>query len=112
MKNQVVNLRESGLPYTSMNRVEDSYLFCRRHFLRAAGTIGVLALTKADAAETSGFLSAFFAFDREIHKFMAARNVPGGALAVVKDRRLVYARGYGWADRESKVPVKPTSLFR
>lgn len=43
---------------------------------------------------------------------MAARQVPGGALAVVKDRRLVYARGYGWADRDAKIPVKADSLFR
>ncbi len=44
--------------------------------------------------------------------FMAERKVPGGALAVVKDRRLVYARGYGWANREERVAVQPTSLFR
>ena len=43
---------------------------------------------------------------------MSARHVPGGALAVVKDRRLVYRRGYGWADRENKAPVTPASLFR
>jgi len=43
---------------------------------------------------------------------MSARNIPGGALAVVKDRQLVYTRGYGWADRENKVSVKPASLFR
>ena len=43
---------------------------------------------------------------------MQARNIPGGALAVVKDGRLAYTRGYGWADRENKVPAKPTSLFR
>lgn len=43
---------------------------------------------------------------------MKARHVPGGALAVVKDGRLVYAKGYGWADREKKAPVTPTSLFR
>src|SRR5207244_1223876 len=79
----------------AVNQNTDKRSFSRRHFLRATGTIGLLALTKADAAETSGFLSAFFSFDREIRKFMAARNVPGGALAVVKDRRLVYARGYG-----------------
>ena len=66
----------------------------------------------AQSGGTSGFLSPFFTFDREIQKFMSARNVPGGALAVVKDGRLVYTRGYGWADRENKVPVKPTSLFR
>ena len=95
-----------------VNQKNDNRSFSRRHFLRAAGTIGVLALTKADAAETSGFLSAFFSFDREIQKFMQARNIPGAALAVVKDQRLVCARGYGWADRENKIPVKPTSLFR
>jgi N-acyl-D-amino-acid deacylase len=43
---------------------------------------------------------------------MQARGIPGGALAVVKDRRLVYARGYGWADRENRVAVRPDSLFR
>lgn len=43
---------------------------------------------------------------------MRERGVPGGALAVVKDRRLVYAKGYGWADRERQIPATPTSLFR
>ena len=43
---------------------------------------------------------------------MTARNVPGGALAVVKDGRLVYARGYGWANREMQIPATPSSLFR
>lgn len=52
------------------------------------------------------------AFDAAMQAFMAARKVPGGALAVVKDRRLVYARGYGWADRDKKIPVRPESLFR
>jgi CubicO group peptidase (beta-lactamase class C family) len=52
------------------------------------------------------------AFDREVNAFMAARKVPGGALAVVKNGRLIYARGYGWADRDKKVPVHPDSLFR
>src|SRR5206468_10275316 len=87
----------------------------RRDFLRAGG-MAALALSNtgawAQSSETSGLLSPFFTFDREIQKFMAARNVPGGALAVVKDRRLVYTRGYGWADRENKALVKPTSLFR
>ncbi len=52
------------------------------------------------------------AFDQEMQALMAAHQFPGGALAVVKDRRLVYARGYGWADREAKSAVKADSLFR
>jgi N-acyl-D-amino-acid deacylase len=43
---------------------------------------------------------------------MAARHIPGGALAIVKDRRLVHARGYGWANREKQMAVTPHSLFR
>src|SRR5438128_5059979 len=90
-------------------------VWSRREFLRRGG-MAAFALTQADASAaapvTSGFLSPFSTFDREIQKFMSARNVPGGALAVVKDGRLTYTRGYGWADRENKVPMKPTSLFR
>ena len=32
--------------------------------------------------------------------FMAERKAPGGALAVTKDRRLAYARGFGLANVE------------
>ena len=51
-------------------------------------------------------------FDNTVMEFMRKRRVPGGALAVMKDGRLVYARGYGWASVEKHVPVQPTSLFR
>jgi len=51
-------------------------------------------------------------FDRLMFSFMAANKVPGGALAVTKGGRLVYARGFGYADVERKEPVQPTSLFR
>lgn len=43
---------------------------------------------------------------------MKAREIPGGSLAVVKDRRLVYAKGYGLADREKNLSVQADSLFR
>lgn len=51
-------------------------------------------------------------FDRTMEQFMRERGIAGGALAVVKDRRLIYARGYGLADREKQTPVAPDSLFR
>ena len=36
---------------------------------------------------------------------------PGCALGVVKDGRLVYARGYGMADLEHSIPITPRSVF-
>ncbi|HUR44527.1 MAG TPA: serine hydrolase domain-containing protein [Candidatus Saccharimonadales bacterium] len=43
---------------------------------------------------------------------MRPRKIPGGAIAVVRGKRLVYTQGYGTANRERKTPVRPNSLFR
>ena len=78
----------------------------RRRFLAATAAVAPLF-----ARGTEPPLS-LASFDREMEAFIAARKIPGGALAVVKDGRLVHARGYGWADRERQQRVEPTSLFR
>jgi CubicO group peptidase (beta-lactamase class C family) len=38
--------------------------------------------------------------------------IPGGAVALVRDGKLIYARGFGYADVENKTPVQPDALFR
>lgn len=50
--------------------------------------------------------------DRPVRAFMQRWNVPGLALAVVADGRLVLARGYGYADPAAGEPMQPDSLFR
>jgi CubicO group peptidase (beta-lactamase class C family) len=37
---------------------------------------------------------------------------PGAALGIVKDGRLIYARGYGMANLEYDIPITPQSVFR
>ena len=81
----------------------------RRRFL--AGIAAVSAAPLALAAQTSPITPAA-AFDEAIGEFMKERNVPGGALAVARNGKLVYASGYGWADREAKAAARPDSLFR
>ena len=51
-------------------------------------------------------------YDRIVAQLMADHDVPGAAIAVLRHGRLVYARGFGMADRENGVPVQPDSLFR
>ena len=92
-----------------MSRLESPRI-CRRHFLATCGVVLVGARARLVSAAVS--VARLASFDHEVEQFMEARQIPGGALAVVKDRRLVYARGYGWADREKKVPVRADSLFR
>lgn len=51
-------------------------------------------------------------FDEMMTNFVETHQVPGAALAVTRHSRLVYARGFGWAEVEAKRPVQPESLFR
>lgn len=85
----------------------------RRRFIQT-GALALAATTPSCVwtGRRAGNVSIATAFDREMEAFMSPRQIPGGALAVVKDGRLVYARGYGWTDREQKIPTKPDSLFR
>src|SRR5690606_6806290 len=52
------------------------------------------------------------AVDDPILDFMGRFNVPGASVAIARNGKLVYAKGYGWADRESGIPVDTSSLFR
>jgi N-acyl-D-amino-acid deacylase len=78
----------------------------RRRFL------GCMAAAALGTGASAPGKSIGEAFDEQINLFMQARKIPGGTLAVIKDRRLVYARAYGFADVEKKKPTRPDSLFR
>lgn len=51
-------------------------------------------------------------FDEMMHDFLNEHKVPGGAIAVTDHGRLVFARGYGYADLKTMQKVMPESLFR
>ncbi len=45
--------------------------------------------------------------------FLKTEHIAGATVAVVKDNRLMFAKGYGYADLENQVPVDPDrTLFR
>lgn len=71
------------------------------------------AKQSADKLPTTGIANPDLApFDDMMTGFLETHRVPGAALAVTKDSRLVYARGFGLADVDAKLPVQPDSLFR
>lgn len=49
--------------------------------------------------------------DEYVRSEMQAQQIPGVALAVVKDGKVVLARGYGLANVEHQVPVNPKRSF-
>lgn len=44
--------------------------------------------------------------------FLKQWNLAGMTMAIVKDGKMVFAHGYGYADVEAKLPVNPGNLFR
>src|SRR4051812_41785805 len=54
---------------------------------------------------------ALAGIDAFVESTMAAWKVPGLALAVVKDGKVVKSEGYGFRDRDKKLPVTPRTLF-
>lgn len=50
--------------------------------------------------------------EQVVTQFMEAHSIPAGSLAVIKNGRLVLARGYGYLDRDRKRPVEPDTPFR
>ena len=52
------------------------------------------------------------AYDQAIADFMRKHAIPGGAVAVLRGGKLIYARGFGYADVETKTPAQPDALFR
>ena len=47
-----------------------------------------------------------------IQERMKAYRVPGVSIAVIRDYKVEWARGYGYADVEEKRPVTPQTLFQ
>src|SRR5712691_4581695 len=96
----------------------------RRAFLeRVVETAGVALLAthtplqaqqpKPNELATSGIdYPELASFDELMTTFAKEQQVPGAVLAVTKDSRLVYARGFGLADRQRLQAVQPTALFR
>ncbi len=82
-------------------------------FLALAVGAGVGAAEKEAALPATGELPPALApFDALMREFTGEHRIPGAALAVVKDGRLVLARGYGYADLEKNEVVEPRALFR
>ena len=60
-----------------------------------------------DPAEMEAFLDDLLA------KQMEENHIAGAAVSVVKDGKLFFAKGFGYADLENKIPVDPeTTIFR
>ena len=79
--------------------------------LAAAAVLCVAVLTAAPAAQRALPPEAVAALDALLQAEVKA-GVPGLAVAVAFDNRIVYSKGAGMADLQHQVPVTTTTAFR
>lgn len=68
------------------------------------GNVGT-APVRQQGPTSSAELGAFL--DELLAKQMAEHHIPGAAVSIVKDGKLFFAKGYGYADVDKKIPVDP-----
>jgi CubicO group peptidase (beta-lactamase class C family) len=76
-----------------------------------------IALIGAQAAAEERPISGkkvpgFEPVDKAVLESMETIGCQAATIAVSKDGRLIYSRGYGWSDKEKKKRVSPDALMR
>jgi CubicO group peptidase (beta-lactamase class C family) len=90
----------------------------RRDFLAsvtaafATGGLHPVASADFDTLVTGASDPNLTVFDDLLTKFLKENAIPGAAVAITRSGKLVYARGFGYADIEKKAAVEPDALFR
>jgi CubicO group peptidase (beta-lactamase class C family) len=78
-------------------------------FTQGGATIPFALERKASAAATAQ--AALKGFDEAAVEAMKKFDVPGMAIAIIKDKEVIYARGFGYRDVEKQLPVTADTLF-
>jgi N-acyl-D-amino-acid deacylase len=61
---------------------------------------------------TGAAVAGMESYDSIFSDFMRKHSIPGGTVAVMRDGKLIYARGFGYADVENQILAQPDALFR
>lgn len=83
-----------------------------RSVLQAVSFVLLFFIAIPVAGQTGIHVPEMVEYDTRFGAFFERHGVPGAAVAVSKEGRLVYARGFGYANVESRIPVEPNSRFR
>lgn len=84
----------------------------RLRWVIAALALAVCGAAAADIPATGGRVPGFGAVDRVVLAHMTRIGARAATVAVGRGDALVYARGFGWADRARRQPVAPDALMR
>ena len=89
-----------------------SGLQARSASAQADATPAATPVAAADIPVSGEDVPELSAFDDLITSVMSKWSLPGGEVAIARDNRLVYNRGFGYASVEDEEVVEPEMTFR
>lgn len=79
--------------------------------LGTSGCHGLPPAPPAPSAAVGNYGEVIDYLQRHIRREMERQDVPGLALALVDDQQLVWARGFGYADRQHRINASEHTAF-
>ncbi len=73
---------------------------------------GALAARAADTPPAKAYEDAVKRLDAFIQHEVETKNLPALSIALVDDQKVVWARGYGFADPQAKTPATSDTVYR
>ena len=90
---------------SEMGSHEPGFAFSRM----AVQILATVLVSTTIAAQSADIPAGFEPLDSSFRVFLQTYSLPGASLAIAKDGRLVFAKGYGFADVTNAEPVQPRS---
>lgn len=56
--------------------------------------------------------SLYINIDNKVESFLKQWQIAGASVAIAHNEKMVFAKGFGWSDKEEQLPVEPYNLFR
>ena len=79
--------------------------------MRIFTLLALLLITSIARSQTINVSQRLKDIDKTVEKILKDWNVPGCGIGVVQKDKLVFAKGYGYRNIETKQPITPNTLF-
>jgi CubicO group peptidase (beta-lactamase class C family) len=77
-----------------------------------AALVQAASLPQATPEEVGMSSERLGRLDAAMQKAVDSGELPGAVVLIARDGQLVYAKSFGWQDREKKIPMRNNSIFR